>query len=402
MTFEELGLDSSLLEALHYAGFENPTPIQEKAIPLILNNRDVLACAQTGTGKTAAFLLPILQKINHERSPYIDTLIIAPTRELAHQIDQQVQALSYFVNATSYAIYGGGSGQDFESQKKALEKGADIIIATPGKLISHLNMGYVNFKNLNHLVLDEADRMLDMGFYEDIMRIASHIGDQRQNLMFSATMPDSIRKLAKSILKDPAEINIARSKPAEGILQAAYMAYNSQKERFLIKLIADKPNYKSILIFTSTKKNVGNIVRILSKDIPEVKGISSDLDQKEREETLRLFAAKRIRVLVATDILGRGIDIKDIDLVINYDIPDDPEDYVHRIGRTARAKSSGVAISFINPDDVHKFLRIEKLIDKPILKLSLPKEFGNTPPYEISKSRGRKKYGKPRRKFSKR
>ena len=393
MTFEELGLDPLLLEGLDYMGFQEATPIQEKAIPLILANQDLLACAQTGTGKTAAFILPILNKLVGNEKAHINTLVIAPTRELALQIDQQIQAFSYFVNATSCPIYGGGDGSYFETQKRALTSGTEIIVATPGKLISHLNMGYADFDSLQHLILDEADRMLDMGFFDDIMRIVGCLPKKRQTLMFSATMPPKIRTLAKSILKDPEEISLAISKPAKGVLQAAYLAYDSQKAHLIRDLINDKPNYTSILIFTSTKKKVSEVVRSLKGNGYSVQAVSSDLDQKDREEALRKFRSRETRVLVATDVLSRGIDIKDINLVINYDVPNDAEDYVHRIGRTARADTTGVALTIINPDDMYKFARIESLIEKEVPKLPLPKNLGEGPEWSTKKTYHRKKGG---------
>ena len=379
MTFKELGLDQSLLEALSYMGFEKATPIQEQAIPIILDNKDILACAQTGTGKTAAFILPVLHKLASSDHNFINTLVIAPTRELALQIDQQIQAFAYFVSATSISIYGGGDGSDFETQKRALRKGTDIIVATPGKLISHLNMGYVKLDRLQHLILDEADRMLDMGFYDDIMRIVGFLPDDRQTLMFSATMPPNIRKMAKSILKNPEEISLALSKPAEGVLQAAYLAHDNQKASLLKSLIADKPSYSSIIVFASTKKKVGELVRALKGNDYQVEAVSSDLDQKERELALRRFKSQETRVLVATDVLSRGIDIKGINLVVNYDVPSDAEDYVHRIGRTARADSTGVALTIINPDDMYKFAKIERLIEMEVPKIPLPPELGEGP-----------------------
>ena len=298
MTFKELGLEPTLLEALDYMGFESATPIQEQAIPLILQGQDLLACAQTGTGKTAAFILPILNKLAATPSEHINTLVIAPTRELALQIDQQVQAFAYFVNASSCPIYGGGDGSDFETQKRALTSGTEVIVATPGKLISHMNMGYTNWDNVEHLILDEADRMLDMGFYEDIMKIVGFLPKKRQTLMFSATMPPKIRKLAKSILVDPGEISLAISKPAEGVLQAAYLAYDSQKAALIKGLIDDKPNYTSIIIFTSTKKKVSEIVRALKGNGYGVQAVSSDLDQKDREDAVRKFSSHETSVLV--------------------------------------------------------------------------------------------------------
>ncbi len=379
MTFEELGLEESLLEALDYMGFEKATPIQEQAIPEILKRNDLLACAQTGTGKTAAFILPVLNKLAAKPSSNINTLVIAPTRELALQIDQQVQAFAYFVNVSSCPIYGGGDGSDFETQKRALKSGTEIIVATPGKLISHLNMGYANWDHVEHLILDEADRMLDMGFFDDLMKIVGFLPKKRQTLMFSATMPPKIRKLAKSILQDPKEISLAISKPAAGVLQAAYLAYDSQKARLIRGLIADKPSYTSIIIFTSTKKKVNEIVRELRGNGYNVQAVSSDLTQKDREDAVRKFRSHETRVLVATDVLSRGIDIKNINLVINYDVPNEAADYVHRIGRTARADSTGVALTVINPDDMYKFSKIEELIEMEVPKVPLPKELGEGP-----------------------
>lgn len=388
MTFEELGLETTLLEALDYMGFEKATPIQEQAIPIILELNDLLACAQTGTGKTAAFILPILNKLAAKPSSNINTLVIAPTRELALQIDQQIQAFAYFVNVSSCPIYGGGDGSDFEQQKRALKKGTEIIVATPGKLISHLNMRYADFSKLEHLILDEADRMLDMGFHDDIMKIVSFLPEKRQTLMFSATMPPKIRTLTKSILKNPKEISLAISKPAAGVLQAAYLAYDSQKASLIRQLINDKPSYSSIIVFTSTKKKVHEVVRVLKGNGYNVQAVSSDLVQKDREDAVRKFRSKETRVLVATDVLSRGIDIKGINLVINYDVPNDAEDYVHRIGRTARADSTGVALTIINPDDMYKFSKIESLIEMEVPKVSLPPELGEGPEWSTKPTRG--------------
>lgn len=390
MKFEELGLHESILEAISYMGFETATPIQEKAIPLILEGRDLIACAQTGTGKTAAFVLPILHKLAVKNDNTTNTLIIVPTRELAIQIDQQIQGFSYFVNADSATVYGGGDAADWDKQKRALTKGGSIIVATPGKLLAHLQFGYVKFDSIQHLILDEADRMMDMGFVDDILKIISYLPKKRQNLMFSATMAPKIRKLMKEILHEPEEITISLSKPAEGVLQAAYLAYNEQKIPLISSLIADKPNYERIIIFSSTKRKVNDIVRGLSKKGFDVEGISSDLEQKEREEVLLRFRARQTRVLVATDVLSRGIDIKDINLIINFDAPHDAEDYVHRVGRTARAGGTGVALTLINPDDMYRFRKIEKLIGKEIMKLNVPSELGESPKYGKGKP---KKYG---------
>ena len=353
-------------------GFEKPTPIQEKAIPIILENRDLIACAQTGTGKTAAFLLPIINKIIKDHTETVDTLVIVPTRELAIQIDEALQGFSYFTPISSIAIYGGSSGHSYEQEKKALKHGANIIIATPGRLIAHLNQGYVKFNTVKHLVLDEADRMLDMGFSDDINRIVSFLPKDRQTLMFSATMPPRIRTLANRILRQPAEVNIAVSKPAEGVIQAAYFVPN-EKKVLLVRQLLEGKTLKSILIFSSTKSRVKELERELKKIRMNIAAIHSDLTQDQRNEVLRNFKNRKLQVLVATDILSRGIDIDSIELVINFDVPSDAEDYIHRVGRTARAESTGVALTFIGPAEKRKFSNIEKLIGSEVKKLPLPK-----------------------------
>ncbi len=393
MKFNELGIGDQVLEAISYMGFEKATPIQEQAIPKILAGKDLLACAQTGTGKTAAFILPIIHKLSDKgQTDTTSTLVIVPTRELAIQIDQQIQGFSYFVPVSSMAVYGGGDGDDWELQKNALSSGTNIIVATPGKLLSHLQMGYVDFKSIEFLILDEADRMLDMGFIDDIDKIISHLPKKRQNLLFSATMAQRIKGFAHDILQNPDEISISISKPAEGVLQAAYLTFNEQKIPLLRSLIDKNEEYKSILIFSSTKKKVFEIVRAMGGDRNNVKGISSDLEQKEREEVLRNYKSKRTRVLVATDVLSRGIDIKDINLVINFDVPKQAEDYVHRVGRTARADTTGVALSLINPDDMQKFHHIEKLIEREVPKIALPKELGEGPEWKVhSTNRNKRK-----------
>jgi superfamily II DNA/RNA helicase len=370
--FDDLNLNPELQEAIGYMGFRETTPIQEKAVPVILSGRDLIACAQTGTGKTAAFLLPILNFISEKRPVHTHTLVLVPTRELAIQIDQQVQGLAYTLNITSLAVYGGGDGTGWDQEKVALSKGADIIVATPGRLISHLNQGYVKFNQIEVLVLDEADRMLDVGFYDDIMRIISYLPKIRQTLMFSATIPPGIRSLSKHIMKNPVEIALERSKPAEGVIQTVYMLNDGQKLPLINSLIADNPDYNSILIFSSTKKKLSEIVRGLRSKNYLVEGISSDLGQKEREDMLLRFRSRKTRVLVATDVLSRGIDIKDINLVINFDAPSDAEDYVHRVGRTARADATGAAITLVNRVDIPKMQRIEKLIGYQVNKEPLP------------------------------
>jgi len=372
MIFDDLDLSPELLESIGYMGFRETTPIQEKAIPVILSGRDLIGCAQTGTGKTAAFLLPVINFISENRPGYTHTLILVPTRELAIQIDQQIQGLTYTFNITSLAVYGGGEGSGWEQERDALSKGADIIVATPGRLISHLNQGYVKFNQIEILVLDEADRMLDIGFYDDIMHIISYLPKKRQTLMFCATMPPKIRSMSKHIMKNPAEITLEISKPPEGVLQSVYMLGDHQKLPLINSLIADNPEFNSILIFSSTKKNLSNIVRGLRSKNYLVEGISSDLEQKDRENMLLRFRSRKIRVLVATDILSRGIDIKDINLIINYDVPSDAEDYVHRVGRTARAETTGMAVTLVNKTDIQKIRRIEKLIGKKLLITPLP------------------------------
>ncbi len=389
MNFKDLNLSETLLEAISYMGFEEATPIQEQAIPAILDNKDLIACAQTGTGKTAAFILPVLNALLKEEEQHkTRVLVIVPTRELALQIDQQIQGFSYFTNAESIAIYGGGTGSEWEQQKRALTRGSEIVVATPGKLISHLNMGYVKFEHLQYLILDEADRMLDMGFYDDIQKIISYLPKKRQTLMFSATMPPKIKTLAAKTLHNPVEITIGLSKPAEGVLQEAFLTYEAQKTPLIKRLIAERPEAKSILIFTSTKRKVNDIVRGLRGNGYKVEGISSDLEQTRREDVLRSFRSKQTRTLVATDVLSLGIDIKDIDIVINYDVPGDAEDYVHRVGRTARAATTGLAITLINEDDMYKFSRIETLIGKEVTKLPLPKEMGEGPVWKTSQRGG--------------
>ncbi len=394
MNFSDFNLDERLLEAIDYMGYEKATPVQEQAIPEILAGNDLICCAQTGTGKTAAYILPILNKLAKEHNPRTDTLIIVPTRELAIQIHQHIRGLSYFVSVGSLAIYGGGDGSEWEQEKTALTKGNNIIVATPGKLIAHLRMGYVKFDQIRHLILDEADRMLDMGFYEDIQKIISFIPKKRQTLLFSATMPPKIRELAKQTLVNPTEINIAISKPAEGVLQAAYLANDEQKIPLIHNLIADKPDYQSILIFSATKKSVSDIAKSLKKKNFNVEKISSDLEQKDREEVLGRFKSRQTRVLVATDVLSRGIDIKDISLVINFNVPADAEDYVHRVGRTARAASTGVALTLVNAEDMFKLKRIEDLIENVIIKLPVPPELGESPAWDPRYRPGRKPYNR--------
>ncbi len=398
MTFDDFQFDYELLDGLEAMGFNKPTPIQELAIPVILANNDLIACAQTGTGKTAAYVLPIIDKILASNHSHLNTLILAPTRELAVQIDQQVQGFSYYVPVSSIAIYGGGDGAIWDQQKKALKAGADIIIATPGRLISQLASGDIKLDKLEHLILDEADRMLDMGFYDDIIKIISYLPKQRQTILFSATMPPKIRTLAAKILYKPEEISIAISKPAAGILQQAYLTYDTQK----IPLLGDifKANtYQSVIVFAGTKERVKSLQFELKRIGLKAKSFHSDLEQKEREDLMNEFRSRKVQVLIGTDILSRGIDVDGIDLVVNFDVPPDPEDYVHRIGRTARAESKGTAITFINEKDQKRFHAIETLIEREIPKLPLPTFLGEAPVYEPNTRRAEPKRGfKPRRK----
>ncbi|HVU57216.1 MAG TPA: DEAD/DEAH box helicase [Puia sp.] len=381
MTFKEFGLDEGLLEGIEASGYENATPVQEQVIPLILAGKDIIASAQTGTGKTAAFLLPIINKLLASRvEDQVNALVIVPTRELAIQIAQNLEGLSYFTPISSIAVYGGGDGSNFTNEKQALSTGADIVICTPGRMIAHLNMGYVKLKGLQYLVLDEADRMLDMGFIDDIMKIISFLPPKRQNLLFSATMPPKIRELAKKILHDPSEVNISISKPPAKIVQQAFVIYETQKIP-LIKWLLKSLNFKSILIFCSKKHNVKQLTMELKRARFNVKEIHSDLEQAAREEVLLEFRSRRLQILVATDILSRGIDIDSIDLVINYDVPNDGEDYVHRIGRTARAETDGMAYTFVSEKEQNKFNSIEQLIGMVVPKAQVPEQFGPAPEY---------------------
>lgn len=379
-TFYDFDFDDLVLDGIDAMGYSQATPIQELAIPFLLENRDLIGCAQTGTGKTAAYLLPLMNKILRGDRAGIQALIIAPTRELALQIDQALTGFAYYSGISSIAVYGGGKGEDFDREKKALIAGCDIIIATPGRLLSHLNLGYVNTRSLNTLILDEADRMLDMGFNEDIMKINSYLPREKQTVMFSATMPPKIRQLAHALMRNPAEVNIAISKPAAGIKQVAYCVYDTQKIPLLMNILKDE-SLISVIIFSSTKQNVKNMERELKKLGLNVAAIHSDLEQQEREQVLLKFRNRDLKILVATDVLSRGIDIENISMVINYDVPNDAEDYVHRVGRTARAETKGEAVTFVTPDDMRKFGSIERLIGYEVEKGIVPVELGEVPAY---------------------
>ncbi len=385
--FNSLGLDPGLLDGLDAMGIRTPTPIQQQAIPAALDGRDLIACAQTGTGKTAAFLLPLIEVI-YGYKPRVEgsirALVIVPTRELALQIDQQMQAIGYFTPITSMAVYGGSDASSFDQQKAALKGGTEVIIATPGKLLSHLNLGYVAIDGLEFLVLDEADRMLDMGFIDDIHRIVKFLPKDRQTLMFSATMAPPIRELARTILHDPVEISIALSKPAEGVKQEAYVVHETQKAPVLEHILRTN-EAACIIIFAGRKSEVKNLARHLRRQGFNAQPMNSDLEQAEREQVMLDFRNRKLRILVATNVVSRGIDIDDIDLVINYDVPQDPEDYVHRVGRTARASRKGQAITFISEKDMREFGRIEQLIGYPVEKLPLPEGFGTGPVYSTER-----------------
>lgn len=385
MNFQDFGLDPLLLDGINAMGYTTATPVQEQVIPMIMQGRDVMASAQTGTGKTAAFLLPVvhqLMSLGHSNS--IKALVIVPTRELAVQIDQQMEGLSYFTHISSIAIYGGTDGASFSREKLALSEGADLIIGTPGRLIAHLNMGYVNVSSLKCLILDEADRMLDMGFFDDITKIISYLPEKRQNLLFSATMPAKIRDLIRKVLHNPEEVNIAVSKPAEKVLQVAYVVYDAQKLR-LVKHLLDGKKPKSVIIFCSTKMKTKEVARSLKVPGSVLAEIHSDLDQKERETVLMNFKNRKVNIIVATDILARGIDVEDIDLIINFDVPNDGEDYIHRIGRTARAEAEGIAITLIGEKEQGKFAQIEQMLGKPVMKPAIPSTLGSAPEYKPGK-----------------
>ncbi len=384
MYFDELDLNDNVLDALYDMRFETCTPVQEQCIPEILKGNDLLGVAQTGTGKTAAYLLPILSKLDDGGYPKdaINCVIMSPTRELAQQIDQAMQGFGYYLNdVSSVAIYGGNDGNRYDQELKSLSLGADVVIATPGRLISHISMGNADFSRVSFFVLDEADRMLDMGFSEDIKKIAQLLPPTCQTIMFSATMPDKIEELAKTLLKNPVVVKLAVSKPAEKIKQTAYVCYETQKLG-IIQDIFKQGDLKRVIIFSGKKQKVKAINRALMRMHVNSGEMHSDLNQAERDQMLYKFKSGQIDVLVATDILARGIDIDDIAMVINFDVPHDAEDYVHRIGRTARADRDGVAITFINEEDVHFFKQIEKLLEKEVEKLPLPEELGEGPEYK--------------------
>ena len=395
MLFTELPLTDSLLEGLDAMNFKETTPIQEQAIPILLKKKDVIACAQTGTGKTAAFLLPLLNNLqtdDHDLNK-VNAIIMAPTRELAQQIDQMMEGFSYYTPFSSVAVYGGNDGEAWDVQKKGLLNGADVVISTPGRLLSHINLYNIDFSGVKYFILDEADRMLDMGFYDDIMKIVKLLPKDRQTVMFSATMPPKIQQMAKTILRNPEEITISVAKPPESIIQSSYICYESQKMEILKLLFKNKKPHK-VILFSGKKQKVKEIAKTLQKMDLSVGEMHSDLDQSQREHVMREFKNERIDILVATDIVSRGIDIDDITLVINFDVPYDVEDYVHRIGRTARAGDSGMAITFVSPEDQHLLEKIEQFLQKKIYRIPVPSELGETPEYnpeEFRKQKGTKR-----------
>ncbi len=399
MKFKDLNLKPELIEGIEGMRFENATPIQEKAIPVILDNHDLIACAQTGTGKTAAFIIPVLNKLIGKADSKTRCLIIVPTRELAIQIDQNLEGLSYYTGVTSQAVYGGGESADFVAQKKSIQQGVEILIATPGRLKSYLHLDILDLSTIETLILDEADRMLDMGFIEDIKAIIQKCPKERQTLMFSATMAARIRDLSEDILNNPKQINLAIAKPAENINQQAYLV-NSEHKDALLMFILEHASIKNMIIFVSRKDSADQLYRKIKAHNHSVKVIHSGRDQTERNETMRLFKAGKFKIIVATDILSRGIDIDDLSHVVNYDIPDDPADYVHRIGRTARAGASGAAISFINQKDQFNFYNIEQLIERELEKLHIPSVIGESPEYNPQKPTKKKRNKSRKKPFS--
>ena len=398
MRFDELNLEDAILDGLDAMNFQEATPVQEQTIPVILAKKDIIACAQTGTGKTAAYVLPIINELSKGgfSENAVNAVIMAPTRELAQQIDQQIAGFTYFVPISAVAIYGGTDGVAWEQQRRGLEMGADIVIATPGRLLSYIKLGTVDLSQVSYFVLDEADRMLDMGFDDDIMQIYKQLPPTCQIIMFSATMPPKIRTLAETILKNPEEIQLAISRPPETIMQTAYICYDAQKIKILEDLFS-KARPQRVIIFASAKVKVKELANTLSRMNFNVAQMHSDLEQVQREEVMKDFKNGKIDILVATDVVARGIDINDIRLVVNFDIPHDPEDYVHRIGRTARGTNGeGLAITFVSPEEQSGFKRIEDFLGKQVYKIPIDPSFGETPEYKPvtrNKKKGRSQKG---------
>ena len=403
MDFYNLDLSDPVLDALDDMNFQQTTPIQEHAIPPILEGKDVLGVAQTGTGKTAAYLLPVLSELSYGDYPTnaINCVIMSPTRELAQQIDQALQGFSYHLpHISSVAVYGGNDGIRYEQEKRSMQQGADIVIATPGRLISHLSLGNIDLSRVSFFILDEADRMLDMGFSDDILQIAKHLPEKHQTIMFSATMPEKIRQLAKTLLQDPVEICLAVSRPADKIHQMAYICYEAQKIGIIKELFKEKKPER-VIIFTGSKVKAKDLAISLTRSKFNCRAMHSDLSQQERDEVMYLFRSAQTDILVATDIVARGIDIDDITLVINFDVPHDAEDYVHRIGRTARAGAGGSAITLVSEKDQPEFKKIEHFLGKEVEKMPIPEPLGQGPEY-VGKATGNKfAKGKPGRRTGK-
>lgn len=396
MYFTDFDFEDEVLDALDAMRFETCTPIQEQTIQPLMDGRDLIGVAQTGTGKTAAYLLPVLNKLCRGGYPddAINCVVMAPTRELAQQIDRQLEGFTYFMPISSVAVYGGNDGQRYEQELRGMARGADIIVATPGRLISHINLGNIDLSRVSFFILDEADRMLDMGFYNDIMTIAKQLPKERQTMLFSATMPQEIRKLAANILTDPLQITLSLAKPAEGISQEAYICHEGQKMG-IIKSIFENESTERVILFASRKSKVKDISIALKKRGFNVGEMHSDLGQAERDEIMFRYKSRKIDIIVATDILARGIDIDDIRIVINYDVPRDCDDYIHRVGRTARANTKGRAITFVSVEDQQYFKRIEEFMEQEVPKTALPEELGEAPEYapNSGRSRGGKRSG---------
>lgn len=382
MRFEDLDLSDEVLDALYDMHFDECTPIQEHAIPVVLQGRDLIACAQTGTGKTAAYLLPVISRLYTEHAPTdaINCVVMAPTRELAQQIDRQLEGFGYYLTVSSIPVYGGTDGKTFAQQQRGLKMGADVVIATPGRLLAHLQMGYVDLSRVSFFILDEADRMLDMGFYDDIMQVVKHLPKERQTLMFSATMPTQIEKLAANILNDPVQVKLAVAKPGENIDQSAYVCYEGQKPAILRHLFKTRSS-KRVIVFAASKLKVKELSRALARDKYRVGEIHSDLEQSRRDEVMHNFRNGHVDILIATDIVARGIDIDDITMVVNYDVPREAEDYVHRIGRTARAGADGCAVTLVGERDRRAFAEIERFLEQDVKKNSIPDGLGEGPEY---------------------
>lgn len=383
MFFDELPLSDEVLDALWDMHFDECTPVQEQTIPVILEGHDVISCAQTGTGKTAAYILPLLTNLAYDNHnpDLLNAIIMAPTRELAQQIDQQMEGFGFYVPFSSVAIYGGKDNGAWGNQVSGLQKGADIVIATPGRLLAQMNIYNVDFSGVKYFILDEADRMLDMGFYDDIMTIVRKLPADRQTIMFSATMPDKIRRMAKAIMRNPKEIQIAVSRPPETIRQQFAFLYDPQKIGFVNHILSTLTHHplSKIILFAGKKQRVKELTHTLRTLKIDARAMHSDLEQAERDQVMLDFRNGKVGVLVATDVVARGIDVTDVPLVINYDVPRDPEDYVHRIGRTARAENSGEAVTLVTPEDAHYWRRIEAFLKQPVERITLPAAFGETP-----------------------